>query len=191
MRKREFRPDKPKATVFSKLYPTKKQRLALVKWLLYALVLLVVSVVQDVILSRFRLFGATTDLVPCAIMLICIVEGSENACVFTLLASTAFLLSGSAPGSYCIIFICFLALAAAVFRQSFLRKGFNAAMVCLAAVTVGYEMLVFLTGLFLGNTKASRAGVFLLSGLYSLIAAPALYPIALAIGKIGGEPWKE
>ncbi len=190
-KKYEFRPDKFESGVLSKLYPTKKQRLALLKWLLYTLVLLTLSVTQDGVLSRGRLLGATTDLVPCGIFLICIVEGSESGSVFSLAASLVYLFSGTAPGPYCVVFLTFLALGAAMFRQSFLRKGFGATMLCLSAAMVCYEMLVFAAGLFLGLTRPARGGVFLLTGLYSLVIAPALYPIALSIGKIGGETWKD
>ena len=59
----EFRPDQVGKSLLSRLYPTKLQRQAIKKWLFYALVLLVVSVLQDVVMRRLRLFGATTDLV--------------------------------------------------------------------------------------------------------------------------------
>lgn len=190
-RKYEFRPDRTDSGILNKLYLTKKQRLSILKWLLYSLILVLLSVLQDVILSRVHLFGATTDLVPCAVILICILEGSENSCIFALAAACTYLFSGTAPGHYCIPFLTFLALGAAIFRQSFLRKGFSATMLCLTAATILYEMLVFATGVLLGNTTLSRYGIFLLTGLLSLIAAPILYPIALSIGKIGGETWKD
>ena len=40
-KKYEFQPDKQGAGFFSKLYLTRKQRLSLLRWCLYALVLLV------------------------------------------------------------------------------------------------------------------------------------------------------
>lgn len=190
-KKQEFRGDRLEASALSKLCPTKKQRLAFLKWFLYGLVLLVLSVAQDVIFSRFRFLGATTDLVPCGIILICVLEGASESCVFALVASTVYLFSGTAPGAYCIALITFLAMAGAIFRQSFLRKGFSAAMLCLSAAMVCYEVLVLVAGVFLSMTRIDRISVFLLTGLYSLIIAPAVYPIALAIGKIGGETWKE
>ena len=44
--KYEFKPDNVGTGLLSKLYLTKKQRQALLKWLLYALVLLVLQDVQ-------------------------------------------------------------------------------------------------------------------------------------------------
>ena len=69
-RKYEFKPDKEGSGILSKLYITRRQRLTLLRWTLYALVILVLSLVQDVILSRIGIRGATTDLVPAGILLL-------------------------------------------------------------------------------------------------------------------------
>lgn len=190
-KKYEFKPDKPQTGILSKLFLTQKQRKALLKWALYGLTLLVLSVLQDVILCRFRLFGATTELVPCGIFLICVLEGMEAGSVFSLCASCAYLFSGTAAGYYSIVFITALGVGVTWFRQSFLRKGFSAAMLCTAAAMIVYELLVFFIGLFLGMTTLGRFGAFFLTAVMSLAAAPILYPIVNAISTIGGEAWKE
>ena len=61
-----FRPDKHRAKFFNQMMLTRKQRKQILKWSLYTLFLVVISVVQDVLLSRVRLFGATTELIPTA-----------------------------------------------------------------------------------------------------------------------------
>ena len=190
-RKYEFKPDKPNASFLSKLYLTKRQRLSLLKWGLYALVLLILSVLQDVVLCRYRLFGATTELVPCAIFLICILQGLESGSVFALVAGLFYLFSGTAPGPYAMVFITFLAVGVTYLRQSFLQTGFATAMLCTGSAMLVYEMAVFVTGLFLQLTLPGRFVGFLLTAGLSLLAAPVLYPICLAIGRIGGETWKE
>lgn len=190
-RKYEFKPDKPYSGFFEKLYLTRKQRKSLLKWALYALVLLVLGVLQDVILCRFRLFGATTELVPCAIFLICLLEGAESGSVFSLVASLLYLFSSTAPGAYAMVIITALAVFTCIFRQAYLQKGFGAAMLCTGAAMVLYELLVFAIGLFLGLTHLGRAGAFLLTAALSMVAAPVLYPLFLSIESIGGETWKE
>jgi len=190
-KKYEFKPDKPQSTWLSKLYLTKKQRSAILKWFLYALLLLVLSVVQDVILCRFRFFGATTELVPCAIFLICIMEGTERGSVFALIASLFYLFSGTAAGTYSMVFITALAVFLCIFRQAYLQKGFSAAMLCTTVGMFLYEGAIFAFGLFLGLTTPSRITGFCITAALSLVAAPILYPITLSIGSIGGETWKE
>lgn len=190
-KKYEFRPDKPYSGFFNKLYLTKKQRKTILKWFLYAMVLLALSVIQDVVLCNVRLFGATTDLVPCGIFLICLLEGTENGSVFALISSLLYLFSGSAPGPITLVFITGLSIFVCLFRQSYLQKGFFTAMLCVAVEMLLYELAVFAIQLFLGATLPSRLVGFGITVGLSLLAAPVLYPIVLAIGAIGGESWKE
>lgn len=187
----EFKPDKSGTGILNKLYLTPQQRRTILKWVLCGVVLLVLSVVQDVILSRVHLYGATTDLVPCGIFLICILEGAESGCIFSLIASALYLFSGTAPGPYCIVYITVLAVVLSMFRQGYLRKGFSAAMLCSCVAVMVYELAVFVTGVFLGMTHTGRLAAFCLTGGLSLIAAPVLYPILRGIEKIGGNTWKE
>lgn len=190
-KRNEFRPDKPRSGVLSKLFLTQLQRRSLLKWGIYALLLLVLSVVQDVLLCRVRLFGATTDLVPVGIFLICLTEGAENGSVFSLVASCLYLFSGSAAGYFSIVLITALSIAATLFRQSYLQKGFAASMLCTAFAVLVYEMAVFFIGVFLEMTLFSRIGTHFLTGVYSLVFAPVLYPIVNGASTIGGEAWKE
>lgn len=189
--KDEFKPDKPRSGLLSKLFLTQLQRRVLLKWALYALMLLVLSVTQDVLLSRFRLFGATTELVVVGIFLISLAEGSENGSVFSLVASCLYLFSGSAAGYYSIVLITGLSIAIMLFRQSYLQKGFAASMLCTVFAVMVYEMVIFFLGLFLELTIWSRLSSHFLTGVYSLAFAPVLYPIVRAISNIGGDVWKE
>lgn len=190
-RKYEFRPDNLRATLASKLYLTPKQRLTFLRWFLICALLMVVSVLQDVILCRFQLFGATTDLVPCVIILICVFLGTNSSSLFVLLGSLAYQFSGTSPGYYVIPLITVIAILLSMFRESFLRKSFSSVMLCSVVGMLAYEMLLFVAGLAFGSTRADRWGVFLLTGGLSSIVLPILYPVVKTIAKIGGEIWKE
>lgn len=190
-KKNEFKPDKPRNGLASRLHLTQQQRRRLLHWTLYGIVLLALSILQDVILCHLRIFGAATELVPCAIFLICILEGVDTGSIFALAASLAYLFSGTAPGPYAMVFIVVLAILATIFRQALLQKGFGAAMLCAGGAMVLYELAVFAIGLFLGLTHGGRIFGFLLTAGMSMLAAPVLYPVFLSIGTIGGEPWKE
>ena len=190
-RKYDFRPDNLRATLLSKLYLTPKQRLTILRWFLLCILLLTASVLQDVILCRMQLFGATTDLVPCAIILICVILGTDSSCVFVLLSALAYQASGTAPGYYVVPMITILAILLSMFRESFLRKSFSSVMLSAGTAVVLYEMLLFVAGLILGNTRIDRWSVFLVTSLLSLITLPIMYPLVKTIAKIGGETWKE
>ena len=189
-KKYEFKPDKPRAGLLSKLHMSRQQRLGIIKWLLYSLLLLMLSVLQDVILCRFRFFGATTDLVPCGIILVCIIEGMNSSCIFALVAACLYQFSGG-PGYYCIALIVVLGIFISYFRQNFLQPGFSAAMLCMAVALLVYELVVFAAGLLQGITLPSRFTLPLYTALLTLVASGLLYPLTRAIGSIGGEKWKE
>ncbi|MBQ3251935.1 MAG: hypothetical protein IJB02_01665 [Oscillospiraceae bacterium] len=190
-RKYEFKPDKPQISLADRLYLTKKQRKQLLKWSLYALVLLFLSVVQDVLLSRVRLFGATTELVPVGIVMICLLEGLETGSVFALVSACLYQFSGTPGGTYSIVFITFYCVLVTLLRQAYLQKGFLPALLCTAVAMILYEGSVFAIGLFLGKTTPDRVLGFAVTAGLSLAVAPVLYPVTLSIGKIGGEVWKE
>ena len=190
-KKKDFKPDRQSTSLLKRLYLTPLQRKTLLKWTLYSLVLLALSLLQDVILCRMDIFGATTDLVPCGIIMICLLEGAEGGSVFALIASTLYLFSGTAPGAYCILLITVPAVLVTAFRQAYLQVGFGAAMLCSSVTVMLYEIAVFLVGAFLGLTGGDRFGVFVLTGVLSFVALPVLYPLLTAIGRIGGQGWNE
>lgn len=190
-KKFDFGPDRPHSGFFSKLYLTQKQRKGLLKWVLYGLVLLVLSLLQDVMLCHFRLFGATTDLIPCGILLICLLEGSENGSVFALISSLVYLFSGFSPGYVCVVFLTAIGIGVCLFRQGYLQQGFRATLLCMAIGLIVYELAIFSSGLFLGLTPFDRiAGFGITTGL-TYVAVPLLYPVLQAIRNLGGNAWKE
>lgn len=189
-KKNEFRPDKPQTSIFSHLVMTPRQQRTVLKWSLYGVLLLLISVVQDVMLSKVRLCGATTELIPCAIFLICILEGAEQGSVFALTASLLYLFSGTAPGYYSMVAITFYSVGVSIFRQAYLQERFFSALVCTGVAMVAYVMTNFTFGLFLELTVPARYYGFLITAGLSLLAVPVLYPLLRAIGKIGGQPWK-
>ena len=190
-KKYEFQPDKPYATWLSKLQLTRQQQKQAIKWTLYALILLVLSLVQDVVLCRFRLYGGTTELVPCGIFIISIMEGTHKGSVFALLASGFYLLSGSAPGPHVLVLITVMAVFTAALRQTYLHPRLPAVLLCVALSMAVYELGIFAFCLLLGQVTADRYLSFVVPAVTSLAAVPIVYPFAKLIGRIGGETWKE
>lgn len=190
-RKYEFKPDRTEGSTLKKLYLTPIQRRNLLKWGLISLILVVLSLVQDVVLSRISIYGATFSLVPCAILLCAMFFDPETAAVFTLISSTLYYFSGTAPGTYSIALLTVLGTLLCIFRRGYLQRRFSALYLCAAVGMMGYQLLIFAIGCFLGNTYGSRFGVFMLCGGLSVAVMPLLYPVFLSISNIGGETWKE
>ena len=146
---------------------------------------------QDVIFSRVSINGATIDLVPCAVLLVCVLQGAEAGAVFGLITGLVYYLSGSAPGVFVILLLPFLGAVAAAFRQGYLRKGFRATMLCAGVAVALYELTVFGIGLLLGVTLLSRFWIALTATVLAVVALPVIFPMVYGIAKIGGDTWKE
>ena len=147
-KKYEFKPDRTDSGTLSKLYITKKQRLSLLKWLLIGACLLVLSLVQDVIMSRLQIFGATTDLVSGGILLCCMLLSVDSSAVFALCASAAFYFAGFAPGVYAIALLTALGVFTNILRHSYLRKSIFSIVLCAGVALMVYELAVFVIALF-------------------------------------------
>lgn len=187
----EFKPDKAPKALQKLLHLTALQRRQVLQWSLYGLLLVALLVLQDVIMSRVSIGGATTDLVPMAIVLITVISDVYAGSLFALIASTMYEFTGSAPGPYVVAFLTVFGIAAAFFRQSFWRRGFRSNCICAGLALLAYELAVYGTGLFLGLTYFSRIGVFLNTWLLSVLVMLLIYPLTSKIQKIGGELWRE
>ena len=187
----EFKPDRQDTGFLKRLYLTRLQRLQLLKWTAHAALCVLLLIVQDVIMSRFRFSGATTDLAVCAIFLIGLYEGTENGSLFALIASVVYLFSGSSPGAQCVALIACTTVVLNLFRQVYWHRSGGSILLCTCTGIVIYEMLNFLFGIFVGNTIWDRAGVFALVAGMTCAAAFPLYPLVKLISKIGGDTWKE
>lgn len=187
----EFRPDKVQRSLTKLLHLTRLQKKQILQWSLYGLLCLVLLIIQDVVMSRVSFHGATTDLVPAAILLITVISDAYAGSLFVLIASTLYEFSGSAPGPYVIGYLTVLGVAAALFRQSVWRRGFRSNVLCAGLALLLYELAIWGTGVFLSLTYWSRIGVFALTWGLSFLVMLALYPLTRKIQKIGGETWKE
>jgi hypothetical protein len=190
-RSHEFRPDKLQANFLKTLYLTQYQRRILAKWSLFALVCILALVLQDVIMARFSILGANTDLVPCAILLIAVAIGSEEGGVFALVAAMFYYFAGTAPGPYAVALLPIYGLAGGLFRENFWRRGMASDVLCAGIAMMAYEMTVFGLGIFSELTNWYRWHIFLITGILSILVMIPLYPLVSKIHAIGGETWKE
>ena len=190
-RSHEFRPDKLQASFLKTLYLTQYQRRILSKWGLFAAMCLIALVLQDVIMARVTILGATTDLVPAVILLISVAIGSEEGGVFALVAAMLYFFAGTAPGPYAVALLPIYGMAGALFRENFWRRGMASDVLCAAIAMMAYEITVFGLGIFSELTNWYRWYVFLITGILSILVMLPLYPLVSKIHAIGGETWKE
>lgn len=191
LKKNEFRPDRRTNIQWNKLWPTPKQQLGILCWALYAVVCVVGLIAQDVALYRVDVFGGCTDILPCLVLMITVVQGVESGSVFALVASVVYYLSGSSSGFQVIPLLTAVAVLVVIFRQAFLRRGFWTVLWCSLMGMFLYEMGLFTISLFLNLTTIGRIGSSLATVVLSMVAVPVCYPLIMAIGKLGGQPWGE
>lgn len=187
----DFKPDSLEAGFLRKLYMTRQQRFALLKWVLYAAVLIGLLVIQDVIMSRVVLFGTTTELTAGAILLITVMEGVDTGSLFVFLTSALYYFSGSSPGPWSVLLLTFTGIGACLFRQMFWRRSRGSVVLCSATAMLVYELVTCLIGIFQGLTHWGRLPAFLGTALLSSVAMLPLYSLINVIGQIGGNTWKE
>ena len=152
---------------------------------------MICQVLQDCVLSRWRLFGATADLGVAAVILVAIMEGSEVGGIFALLASAFYHFSGSAPGADCVALITFPSVRFALFRQKFWRRSTVSNLLCSSLTMLVYETGLFITATFMGLTRFSRGIYFLETAVYSIALMIPLYQLIYRIGQMGDHVWKD
>ena len=187
----DFKPDVQKATWAKTNRLTRQQQLRLMRWVLYALTVVLSVVLQDVIMSQVSIFGATTDLPACAILLITVMEGTEIGSIFVLLVSTLYYFSGNAPSAFCIVLMTFFGIGATLFRQMFWHRSKGSIILCAAIALIAYELGLFVVGLTSELTHWGRLPVFALTAVFSCLVLLPLYSLIYKIGLIGGNTWKE
>jgi len=187
----EFKPDSPRVSPLKTLHFTPLQRLQLLRWASYIAVCCLCLVVQDSIMSRISIFGATTDLAVAAMLLITVIEGSEVGSVFILIASCVYYFSGSAPGPYSVGMLTIFGIFATLFRQVVWNRSRTSILLCAGLAAFAYEIGLYVVGLFMGLTSWYRGLRFLTTGALTVLTMVPLYYIIYRIGQIGGHTWKE
>lgn len=187
----DFKPDVQKATWVKTVRLTRLQQLRLTRWMLYVLTVVACLVLQDVIMSQFSIFGATTDLPACAILLITVIEGTEIGSIFVIIASTLYYFSGNAPTAWCIGLMTFFGIGATLFRQMFWHRSKGSIVLCSAIALTAYELGLFVVGVGSELTHWGRLPSFALTALYSCLVLIPLDSLIFKIGLIGGNVWKE
>lgn len=176
---------------WEKFLLTRRQWRHVLQWIALSGTFLMTLLLQDVLLSRIRIMNVSVDLVPCFLLVLCMLQGAEHSCVFVLLASLVYAWSGSGPGLSGIPWITILAILLAIVRQTYLRQGFWTLLLCTGVGLFLYEIGIFVVAVCMGHTGWMHVDVACWTALDTLVLVPILCPMLVAIGRIGGEPWIE
>ena len=189
--KADFKPDSQEISILKMLHMTQAQRDTYLKWGLYIAIIVVLCMIQDVIMSHVSIFGATTDLAACAILLITVIEGVDTGSIFVMFASCLYYFCGSSPGPWSVCIMTFLGIGACLFRQMYWHRNQGSIVLCAGLALMLYELINFAVGVAIKLTRWDRLGVFVTTGLLSIAVMIPLYTLINRIGQIGGNTWKE
>lgn len=189
--KADFKPDSQEVSLLKMLHLTQAQRDTYLKWGLYIAIIVLLCMIQDVIMCHVSIFGATTDLAVCAIMLITVIEGIDTGSIFVLIASCLYYFSGSSPGPVSVGIMTFLGIGACLFRQMYWHRNQGSIVLCAGLALMLYELGNFVVGIATKVTRWDRLGTFVITGLLSIAVMIPLYTLINRIGQIGGNTWKE
>lgn len=167
---------------------TKRQWLGILKWSLYALLFLLVLIIQDVILAKHPPFGIKLKLIPVYIVCVCVREGPERGGLFALLASVFWCLSGADYGNLSVAILPVGSILGAVLCRAVLTVRFLPTFLCCAAVCLVNDSVIFAFKLVLTAISPGQYYKVLLPcvGL-SLLSVPVLYFVVKAVSRTGGR----
>lgn len=172
--------------MLDKLYITPRQWLHILRWCLYAVLFLLLMMVQTVVLGNRTVLGVHLQFVPIVIACVCLREGPERGGLFALLASVFWCLSGADSGAVSIVMLTVVPVLGSVFCRALVA---NKLLSCLmvALVTLFLEQsLIFLLKYFSGNME----GILYLTELLpcvliSMLSFFPIYFLVKSIEKIG------
>lgn len=157
----------------------------LIKWALYAALFLAVMLVQTVVFGRMRFGGVKIDLLPVVVTCIGLWTGHEAGGLFGLIAGLVWSWTGADDGALAIVsFTLMGVLAGWLCDAVFSRRFFPALFLCLAA-GLAHALAQFLLKFYLQDAAGSLLVWVPVTAGLSTLAAPVLYLLAKAIGKVG------
>ena len=156
-------------------------------WALFALVYLLVMLVQTTLFGRVRLLGVKLNLMPMVIVCIAMQVGHEAGGLFGLIAGFSWYASGADDGALAMVsFTVFGILAGWLCDTILRRRVLPAALLCFAAVLL-HEGARFVLKYYL----ADASGVLLLwvpvIACLSLPVSTLIYLLTKAVRKVGGD----
>lgn len=159
----------------------------IIMWLLYALLFLAVMLVQNMLFGRLRVWGVKLNLMPVVIACIGLWTGHEAGGFFGLIAALVWSATGADDGSLSIVSFTLIGIFAGWLCDCVFSRRFLPAMFLSLAAVFLHELALFLLKYYLESASFSLLAWVPATAALSLLTAPALYLLAKAIGKAGGN----
>lgn len=176
--------------MLDKLYITPKQWMHILRWCLYALLLLVAIMLQTVVFGNRTLLGAHPNFVPVVIVCVCLREGPERGGLFALISSLIWCLSGIDYGPVSLAVLTVLPVLGAVFSRTWLSNRYLPCLLLCALTLFVEQGVIFSLRWFFGDLELRRFLTDLLPCvLVSTLIQPLVYLAVKRIERIG-DPYE-
>lgn len=154
-------------------------------WALFALLYLVVMLLQTTIFGRLRPLGVKVALMPVVIVCIALQVGHEAGGLFGLIAGFVWYAAGADDGILSMVTFTTLGILAGWLCDNVFSRRFVPALLLALGGLLFHETCVFLLKFYLNDAPGKLLLWVLLTTALSLPACPVIYLGAKAIGKAG------
>ena len=176
--------------MLEKFYITPGQWKHILRWTLYALLLLTAMIVQTVLLGKDGIFGQTADIAAVVILTVAMVEGPERGGMFALLSSIFWALSGIDRGALQILCLTVLPILSSYYSRKVFSISYIPDLLSCGLILFITNALHFLLRLFYDGIPRHLFYTRLLPGiLVTLLFQPLIYWLVKSIEKIG-DPYE-
>ncbi len=166
----------------------KRKYLPILRWALFAALVLLAYLVQTVVLGGRTFWGAKLSLVPVAAVSVALMCGAEQGSLFCLLCGVVYCFTGADMGALTLVAITFAGALAGGACEAFFKRHLLPCILFAALALLLSDGLSFLLKLYLGQTQPERFLTAALPGMaLSLASVLAFFPLSYCIAKIGGE----
>lgn len=156
-------------------------------WALYAVLFLLVMVVQTVVFGRVRFFNAKLSLIPVVITCVAMYNGAENGGAFALIAGTFWCLSGVDGGGLMLVLCTVCAVCAGYLCDRIFNRNLISSLMMSFASLVICQLTLFALKWYLGQTGGEGWLPLGYQIALSMLACPLLTLAAWAIRKVGDK----
>lgn len=154
-------------------------------WALYALLFLVVMVVQTAVFGRHRFWGAKLSLIPVAIACVTMHVGHEPGAIFALAASLVWYWTGADGGSVGIVTLTVTGIVAGYLCDAVYARRLLPALCLSLGAVLFHEGALFLIKYYLNEADLSLWRWLPIQVGLALPAGLVIFPLAKAIRKAG------
>ena len=159
----------------------------IIKWLVYALALLPIWILDAFLLGRWPLFGTVPLLLPLAVVAVAVLEGATAGAGFGMGVGLLWALGYADVGGGMVSFMVVAGMLSGVAAQYALTQGFAGCFICSTGTLVVLELLRVARGIFIQLAPLPvLLGVAGKELFLTLLWTPAVYFVFLqAFRKVG------